>query len=229
MNKLFIVAAAALISVAAAAQNYDYRPRETWPYINEDFVSGVVTNHGGEQSAEGYFNVSVVDGKLHFVKDGKIMAADMLRLQAVRIGDGVFVNRMGHLKQVVHEITGGKFLLKEVSVDMDQLSRQDIGLGVKSAIASTQKVNNLGIAGASGVSMDLDAAIADAKNGVELPLKTKYTFLLGAQEVEASKSAFLSLPGIDKAAAKAFLKKEKIKWHKTDSLVKVLEYIAENL
>ena len=224
-QRLFAAIVCTLWAVVSFAQNYDYRPRETWPYLNENFTSGVVTNFGGEQSADGFFNICVTDGKLHFIKDGKIMAADMLLFQAVRMGEDVFINRMGRMKQVVKELPGGKFLLKDVSVDMDQLSRQDIGLGVRSAIASTQKVNNIG----ATVSMELSAAIADAKNGVELPLKEKYSFLLGAQEVEASKNAFLSLPGVDKAAAKAFLKKEKIKWHKTDSLVKVLEYISENL
>ena len=115
MKKLFISALAA-ISIIASAQ--EYQPREGWPYLFEDFSAGIVTNHGGEVSAEGFFNVCVVDGKLHYVQDGKIMEANMNHLQAVRIGDRVFINRMGRLKEVVAEERGGSFVLREVNVDL---------------------------------------------------------------------------------------------------------------
>lgn len=225
MKKL-IFAALAAISISATAQNYDYRPRETWPYLLEEFTSGVVTNFGGERQAEGYFNVCVTDGSLHYIKDGKIMAADMRHFQAARIGNDAYVNRMGRIKKVVAEEPGGKFLLLDVSVDMDELAKQDIGLGVKSSLASTQKLNNIGISGGTTVNMELNTLISGAKDGPELPLKYKYTFLLGSRETDATKAAFQSLPGIDKAQSKAFLKEEKIKWHKEESLIKVLKYIA---
>lgn len=205
----------------------EYRPRESWPYLLENFTEGVVTNYGGEASADGYFNVSVVDGKLHFVKDGTIMVANMNQLQAVRIGEKIFINRMGRLKEVVAEELGGYFVLLDVSVDEDELAKTDIGFGMRSAVASTQKLNTLAM-GSATVNLSLDAAISAAKEGAELPLKEKYVFLIKSREYPANKNSFLSMEGVDKASAKAFLKAEKIKWRNADSLGKVLKYIAEN-
>ena len=212
-------------SLSVSAQ--EYHPREGWPYLFEEFSAGVVTNYGGEVSADGFFNVSVVDGKLHFVQDGKIMVANMNQLQAVRIGDKVFVNRMGKLKEVVSEERGGFFVLREVDVDMDELAKTDIGFGARSAVASTQKVNGLMVSGGT-VNLALETAIAAAKDGAELPVREKYVFLVKSREYPADKSSFLSMEGIDKASAKAFLKSEKIKWHNAASLGVVLKYIAEN-
>ena len=205
----------------------EYRPRESWPYLLENFTEGVVTNYGGEASADGYFNVSVVDGKLHFVKDGTIMVANMNQLQAVRIGEKIFINRMGRLKEVVAEELSGYFVLLDVSVDEDELAKTDIGFGMRSAVASTQKLNTLAM-GSATVNLSLDAAISAAKEGAELPLKEKYVFLIKSREYPANKNSFLSMEGVDKASAKAFLKAEKIKWRNADSLGKVLKYIAEN-
>lgn len=223
-----MVLAVSLFFLALSLGAQEYHPREGWPYIMEEFTGGVVTNYGGEASADGFFNVSVVDGKLHYVSDGTIMVANMNKLQAVRIGESVFINRMGWLKEVVSEELGGFFLLKEVSVDMEELAKTDIGFGARSAVASTQKLSGLGVGGGTTVNLALETAIAAAKDGVELPVREKYIFLIGSREYPADKASFLSMEGIDKASAKAFLKAEKIKWHKAESLGKVLKYIAEN-
>lgn len=225
MKKILSIVFVLVLSIGAAAQ--EYHPRESWPYLLEEFTGGVVSNYGGEVSAEGFFNVSVVDGKLHFVKDGTIMVANMNQLQAVRIGERVFVNRMGRLKEVVAEERGGLFVLRDVSVDLDELAKTDIGFGARSAVASTQKVNGLTVGGGT-VNLALETAIAAAKEGAELPIREKYLFLVRSREYPADKASFLSMEGLDKASAKAFLKTEKIKWHKAESLGKVLKYIAEN-
>ena len=213
-------------AISLGAQNYDFKPRETWPYLLEEFTSGAVHTPGGVNLTEGWYNVSVVDGKLHYVNDGRIMVADMHQIQYVRIGETLYVNRFGTLEQVVAE-DGNCALLRSALVDMDRLAKSDIGYGVSSAVASTQNLNNLGLAGAT-VSMELEAAIANSKVGSVLPLRSRYDFLLGARQIEATRSEVLALPGIDQAAAKAFFKQEKINWKKPESLAKVLEYLARN-
>lgn len=219
---------AAAVWFQAAAQNYDYKPRETWPYLLEEFTSGGIHTSGGANLNEGFYNISVVDGKLHFIRDGKIMEADMRLIQFARIGNRLYLNRLGRMEEVVAEEGDGTYmLLRSTEVDLDRLAKADIGYGVSSATASTQSLNNLGLAGAT-VSMELQAAIAGAKAGNVLPVREKYGFLIGARPVEASKRAFLALPGIDAADAKAFIKREKIKWSKPESLAKVLKYISDN-
>lgn len=226
--KKYIITFLSLLAVCLSANGQEYHPRESWPYLLEEFTGGVVTNFGGEVSADGFFNVSVVDGSLHFVNDGKIMVANMNKLQAVRIGDRVFINRMGRLKEVVAEELGGYFVLRDMSVDTDELAKTDIGFGARSAVASTQKLTGLGVSGGPTVNLALETAISAAKDGVELPVRQQYVFLIKSREYPADKASFLSMEGIDKASAKAFLKSERIKWYNADSLGKVLKYIAEN-
>ena len=226
MKRPLLLWFALAVSVLAAAQNYDYKPRETWPYLLEEFTSGGVHTSGGANLNDGWYNVSVVDGKLHYIQNGRIMEADMRQVQYARIGNSMFVNRLGCMKQVVAE-EGNCALLRTALVDMDRLNKSDIGYGVSSATASTQNVNNLGMAGAT-VSMELEAAIAGSKSGNILPLRVRYEFMLGARQIDADKATVLALPGIDKAAAKNYFKQEKINWSKPESLAKVLKYLADN-
>lgn len=226
MKRVLLFLFALAVCIQAAAQNYDYKPRETWPYLLEEFTFGGVHTSGGDNLNEGYYNVSVVDGKLHYIKDGKIMEADMRLVQYARIGRALYVNRFGRMEEVVAE-EGSRMLLRSSLVDMDRLEKADIGYGVSSATASTQSLTGMQISGISQ-NMELETAIEGAKSGPVLPLKVRYSYLLGTRQIDATKSAVLALPGIDQAAAKAFFKQEKIKWSKPESLAKVLKFLSDN-
>ncbi|MBO4435158.1 MAG: hypothetical protein J5769_06895 [Bacteroidales bacterium] len=226
MKRISLLLFALALFVQATAQNYDYKPRETWPYLLEEFTSGGVHTSGGDNLNEGWYNVSVIDGKLHYIKDGRIMEADMRLIQYARIGRKMYVNRFGKMEEVVAE-EGPYMLLRSAIIDMDEFAKADIGYGVSSATASTQNLTGMDISGISQ-NMELEAAIAGAKVGKVLPLKIQYGFMLGPRWIEASKSAVLALPGIDIPAAKAFFKQEKIKWSKPESLAKVLKYLSDN-
>ena len=226
MRKLLLLVCLLAETALAAAQNYDYKPRETWPYLLEEFTSGGLHTSGGADLNEGVYNVSVVDGKLHFVQDGRIMEADMRQVQYARIGESLYVNRMGCMERVLSQ-EGTYALLQATLVDKDRLYKSDIGYGAGSATASTQNLNNLGVAGTT-VSMELEAAISGSRSGSVLPVRVRYHFLLGSRQIEAGKTSVMALPGLDKAAAKNFFKQEKINWSKPESLAKVLKYLADN-
>ena len=229
LKKLFLVTVllAALLP-GAAGKDYDYKPRESWPYLKEDFTQGTVRTSGGTILSEGLLNVSVVDGSLHYISDGVIMAADMRQVYLVKIGDEIYINRLGKLMRVLHEEPGGYYLIREVLVDREELAKSDIGYGVNSAVASTQRLSTLGMEGHGTLNMDLTTAINQAKTGPVLPLLETLYFLTGSRQTEASKRDFLEMPGLDKDEAKAFLKKEKIKFNKEGDLVKVLLFLVEN-
>lgn len=226
MRRLMFLVCLLAGTAAAAAQNYDYKPRETWPYLLEEFTSGAVHTSGGANLNEGVYNISVVDGKLHYIQDGRIMEADMRQVQYVRIGDSMYINRMGCMKQVLAQ-EGNYVLLRTALVDEDRLYKNDIGYGVSSATASTQNLNNLGVAGTT-VSMELEAAISGSKSGNVIPVRVRYDFLLGSRQMEANRASVMALPDIDKPAAKNFFKQEKINWSRPESLAKVLKYLSDN-
>ena len=228
MKRIVLSLLAALaFALGARAQHYDSVPRETWPYLLEEFTPGVVRTPGGVDRPQGLFNICVVDGKLHYVDNGIIMEADMRQVQVARIGSSVYVNRMGRMVKIISEESPANYLALSTYVDFDKLGKTEIGYGATSATASSLRLNNLGLSSAT-VSMELEAAIVESRDGMELPLKEKYFFVLGPREVETRKNAVMDYPGLDKAAFKAFLKQEKIKWKDPESLTKVLHYLVEN-
>lgn len=223
---IITVLLALCLACGASAQKFE--PRQTWPYLLEEFTLGSVrTSAGVVIRDEAFLNVSIPDGRLHYIQNGKIMAADMTQVYTVLIGKDVFMNRGGRLEQVLYE-GDGALLLKKTEVDMVKLSKSDIGYGVSSATASTQKLTGLGAEGML-INMDFSTAIENAKTGEYLPLDESYSFLVKGKEIPAKKADFLALEGLDPAGAKAFLKEQKIKWNKPLDLVKVLDYITANL
>ena len=64
--------------------------------------------------------------------------------------------------------------------------------------------------------------------GSEIPLETAYYFILGGKVVEANKKAVTETVEVSQSDNwKKFLKENKIKWKKEDSLISVLGFFAK--
>ena len=75
--------------------------------------------------------------------------------------------------------------------------------------------------------MELKIVAGSKGEGSVIPMKGTYYFLINGLEYEAEKYTVTNnIPGLDKAAFKAFQKAEKIKWTKVESLEKVLDFIT---
>ena len=226
ISKKFIVAAsmaasAMLFAWNASAQNYE--PRNSWPYLYEEFTAGSVRSSAGDVS-KGEFNVDVT-GKLHFISgDGKIMEAKMTQVSMAYIGDNTYINRTGRMAKVISQKDRCALILKS-EPDYAQMDKSDIGYGMKSSLASTQNVTALSVEGTSLVNMEIKMVTGNKDEGSVIPIKSTYYFLINGLEYEAEKYAVSNIPGLDKAAFKAFQKAEKIKWNKEESLEKVLDFI----
>ena len=81
---LFIAAMFLLACFASNAQQYE--PRDSWPYVYENFLEGVVSTGSDDAASAGHFNVVIFDGSLMYIgKDGNVMSADMSRVNSVRL------------------------------------------------------------------------------------------------------------------------------------------------
>ena len=217
-------ALALLLAGALACQAQRYQPKDTWPYLYSDFQNGLVYTSAGVQIQEAMMNVTV-EGKLHYVKDEKILAVDMKNVYTVRIGNDVYVNAGGKLMKVLAENDNGAVVL-ETAVDYDQMSKADIGYGVKSATASTQNITTLTGYMSAMVDMALSTVMDQKASGSVIATKEKTYLRVGVGLTPASKRALLESPYVDKSAAKAFLKSEKIDWKNPKSLLKVVDFIT---
>ena len=235
MNRIYGFMASLLLLVSAAGEGYAqrYQPRDTWPYLNEEFIEGDVRTSGGQLLERHKLNVCIADGRLHYVQDHMIMAADMNKVYTAKIGDFVYVNRGGKMFKVLVETDNGA-VLQLTEVDVEEMNKTDIGYGISSSTASSQhttlsglgltdEMGGFGIAGNSRY----EEVLVNKGSGKVIPQKETLWLLVGGMMLPASRKDFLAYPGIDRDAAVKFLKDNKIKWSKPLSLAKVVEYLAK--
>lgn len=204
-----------------------FKPKDTWPFLYEDFTEGVVCSASGDDILTGLINVSVLNQKLYYIKGENIMEADMVKVFSVRVGSDIYVNVAGKLYKVLSESTGGA-AVRALFLDQDRMNKANIGYGVSSSIASTQNV--AGLALDSNVGTNINQALASKEGGSEIPVAEK-TYILFCRNriVPALKREVLDIPGLDKKKAKAFFKEHKIKWSQPESLTEVADFLTENL
>lgn len=210
-------------------QAKDFEPKDTWAYLFEDFTEGMVMTRKGEVLMQARLNVSVVDGKLHFLKDGKIMEADMLQVLTAQIGKDEFMNVSGKMLRVLSK-SEVSAVLESIEVDLDKLSKAEIGYGITSGTASTQNLNMAALSGLVEYQSNMSYSLASERkgSGESLPIRhITYLFTRG-KLVVAKKREVVKIPSLDKKAAEAFFKQQGIKWSQVEDLQKVADYIAQN-
>lgn len=219
---LLLFASCLLVQFLTSAQ--DFRPKNSWPFLYSDFSEGVVCNLAGEQILSARLNISVSDQRLYYIKDETIMVADQSRIFSVKIGNDIFINVGGKFYKVLAESEGGAAVMM-VQVDIDRLSKASIGYGVSSATASTQNVAALSLESTAGT--NINQAMHSRDSGEDLPvLEKKFILYNYGFVVPALKREVMSIPGLDKDAANAFFKQNKIKWNNPESLTQVADFLT---
>jgi len=215
--------------LAAQAFSQEYKPRETWPFVYEEFQNGAARMRSGELVTEAPFNVAVHDGTLMYVdKDEIIMRADMSKVYSAKIGNDVYVNVLGRMYRVLSELDLGN-VVSGVEIDQEAQDKVSIGYGISSSTASAQGVAILSEGRFFQGTRTLQQSSLDKYNGNILPTKEVLYLMIGPRLIPATRQEILSIPGIDKKNATAFFKSEKIKWKDISSLEKLLVYVSSQL
>jgi hypothetical protein len=227
---VFLLLGMTAVLPAFAQPNRDkwaFKPKDTWPFLYEDFTEGVVCSDSGDDILTGKINVSVLNQKLYYIKGENIMEADMVKVFSVKAGEDIFVNVAGKLYKVLAESKGGAAVQARY-LDVEQMNKANIGYGVSSSVASTQNVAGLALDSNAGT--NINKALESKEGGAEIPLAEK-TYILFCRNriVPALKREVMDVPGLDKNQAKAFFKEHKIKWSQPESLTEVADFLTENL
>lgn len=203
----------------------DYYPTTLWPYLYPDFKEGIISYDGGGQ-VKAHMNVHLLKGDLHFLKDNTIMVAEKRALKSVSIGDDLFFPVDGMFMRVV-DGNDGAYVLMSVLGDFDALFT---GTGAYGTSANTQAVTNLSSIEIGGINVtDHSKLLQDKKeaNGREIDLKEKLYIKVGDKSSAAfQKDVEQAFNLSDNAEWKSFLKREKIKWRKSDDIAKVAQWIV---
>lgn len=220
---LTLFAAFCLFSASAAAQE----PTEGWPYLYDNFILGKVRSTDGTLLEDVRLNICVGDGTLHYINasDGKIIAAKMLTVFSAKIGEDLWLRAGLKMMKVILE-SDEAAVLELAVVDEEKLGATDIGYGIESKTASSTKLTSYAFS-TGMVGMNIEEVVTGKSRGRELPLKYTYYLRAGKRIVQASKRQVLEIEGIDKAAANAFFKENKIKWKNPESLLKVAGFLMQ--
>ena len=236
MKKTITILAALLLTLSAGAQQvmqkdnwaHPHEPRDTWPFLYGDFTEGTTRTRSGELLSGPLFNITANDNKLLYIKDDKIMLADMNSIYTVKIDEDVYINILGQLYRVMSELDKG-IVLMQYSLDVDKLSKAEIGYGV-SAPAGTVRNVQVSLDGRFDfVNMSVQQSWHDKDSGTILPMKETLHLYVNNTLIPATQHTVTTWPGVDRKEANAFIKKEKIKWKQTESLEKIVIFLDSQL
>lgn len=229
LQKLLLIGILLFSGISAGAQRFE--PKDTWPFVYENFTDGALYSSTGEKLLSAKMNVSILNQKLYYLRGETIMEADMVRLYAAKISSGpaedLYVNVGAKMYRVLAESDGGAALQADI-LDVERYNKASIGYGVTSYTASTQNVSGLAMESSAGV--NINTAMASKEGGEPLPVLEKKYILYGqGRIVPALKREVMDIPDLDKQAAKVFFKENKIKWNQAASLTQVADFLTNNL
>lgn len=227
MKKTFLL----ILSLLAGAWMAfgQYVPTTSWPYVYDEFQDGSLIWNGGKEKG-GKYNINLADKKLHFIEGAYIKAADMVDVLTVRIGQDVYQNAAGEMLKVLSK-SEKSLVLEAREIDYAALNETGGAYGSSSTTIGTTALSSLEGIGATNASANINhmELKMNKENGKTLSLITKkYVFVKG-QKFYATKKDFMEIPGLDKEAAKQFLKEQKIKWNKVQDIQKVGDFLADVL
>lgn len=227
MKKTFLL----ILSLLAGAWMAfgQYVPTTSWPYVYDEFQDGSLIWNGGKEKG-GKYNINLADKKLHFIEGAYIKAADMVDVLTVRIGQDVYQNAAGEMLKVLSK-SDKSLVLEAQDIDYAALNETGGAYGSSSTTIGTTALSSLeGIGGTnSSANINHMELKMNKESGKALTLISQKFLFVKGQKIKASKRDFMDVPGLDKDAAKAFLKANKIKWNKIPDLQKAGDFLAEAL
>lgn len=225
--RFFAVAVVSCLLGLSVARAQNYEPMDTWPYLVQDFVRGDIRMTNGNVLKSKEVNFNIIDGKLHYIENDVIMSAEMVQVSSVVTESATYLNVWGRMMKVVASDEKG-YVLRSVEVDKDKMAKTDIGYGISSATASSQNVTSLlGESATLLVNMDITQALSKRAAGKVFPTMETLYLKINSDILPATKKDVLYLSFVDKSAADAFFKANKIKWKNEESLLKVVDFIHD--
>lgn len=221
MKEILTIILASAFVICLKAQNYE--PTSTWPYLYPDFTAGTLyVNVSGEQK-DGLYNIHILEGRLHFIEGDLIKEASPADVYSVRIGDDIYLNAGGTMMRVLAESNAG-VVLQETVVDKTRLNSSSAAYGASANSMAAWNLSSLEQAGSMVNTNHMK--LKNSKNeGYILPLAVKIYLMTGGKTIYASRKDVSRETGEEKM--KVFLKEHKVRWKDPQSLLQVVDFIAQ--
>jgi len=229
MKRILLIISLLVGSISMSAQDESYSgATDSWPYLFKNFQHGVVHFIKGYKDLESDLNICIADGHLHYVDNGTILESETKEVTGAEINGKIFIAYNGEMMEVLANNENGYIAVSRL-FDPTQMGKAEIGYGMTS---STYAASNLDLRAVTGLAQNiLHSKVAEAATnagyGEKLPIKETLCIIVGNNKINADKKEFQDLVGKEKATA--FLKENKIKWTKAETLLPVVNFIAETV
>lgn len=224
MKRLLFMMALVIVSATTIAQRYE--PNTKWPYIYEDFQPGTIYFEGNQKNSNRELNIHLMGNQLHYISgDGRIFQSDDQKVIRVEIGNDAYIYSDHKLVKIV-ATEGTDLLVMLLKANFDTLLQGNGAYGASLNSSATQDLSSLEIGGLDHPELGL--MLQEKKEGRVIPIVEQYYFIIDGQQVEATKKGVEKFVGDAKAdALKQFLKENKTKWKKEDSLKQLLGFLSK--
>jgi len=221
MKKVILTIVAIIAAAHAFAQEYS----TAWPYLYNDFTPGeVVTVKGAKLQYP--MNIHILHGRLHFIEDGLIKEAATKDVLLIKIGEDEFLGVDQDVMKIEARAEKG-LVMSHLLGDFESLNEAGGAYGSSTTSSATRKLTSIDVQGKVNQNhMELREGRHD---GQLVSLTTTYYLVIpGMNRILANRKEVEKAIGPDrKDEFKAWLKANKIKWSKPESLAKVVDFIAK--
>lgn len=223
MKKCILTIALLALTVIAGAQRYE--PNTKWPYLYQDFTPGTIFLDGNQKNSTHELNVHLLGNKLHYLgEDGRIYQSDEKKVTRVEIGSDAYIFSDHRLVKII-ATEGTNLLVMLTKANFDALQQGTGAYGASLNSSATRDLSSLDLGGLD--KPELGKMLQEKNDGRAIPVAEQYFFIIGGQQIEATKRGVEKFLGDAKAdALKQFLKDNKVKWKKEESLIQVLQFLA---
>ena len=221
MKEILTIILASAFVICLKAQNYE--PTSTWPYLYPDFTAGTLyVNVSGEQK-DGLYNIHILEGRLHFIEGDLVKEANPADVYSVKIGKDIYINAGGKMMKVLAKSDSGS-VVQEILVDKTKLNASGAAYGASSNSMATRNLSSLEQAGSMVNTNHME--LKNSKNeGYILPLAVKIYLMTGGKTIYASRKDVSRETGEEKM--KVLLKEHTVRWKDPQSLLQVVDFIAQ--
>jgi hypothetical protein len=215
-----------LVSLTFHTSGQDYEPTTKWPYLNKNFQKGTFYLNNGH-TTEKEANIHLFKSALHYVENDVIQELSNTRdVDSIRIAAKTYVYIGNEIYQVLKQIDSNNGLYLLALGNFDNLAATTGAYGVKSHTSAVTKYNSLDLGGLT--ERNFIKLTAEKDDGKFFPIHKTYYFKINGKLIKANKKDLekeIESPQI-KERLRQYLKKNKVKWNKADSLAELFGTIV---
>lgn len=193
----------------------------TWPYLYPEFATGTLYMTDGKKY-ENEMNIHLAKGRLHFIDKDQVKEVRTDNIVLVELNGDQFTVLNGNVVKAVGDLNTG-YVAIHTTIDYLRLNESPGPYGSKTDGSSTMRANSFETMGVINNYQDL---LHNRSFGKEVALKSDYYLVVAGKVYIASRKGIDSqLDDAGKAALKAFLKKTRIRWQDSDSLLQLVDFL----